>query len=115
MRLSLGDFGGPILYWTGHYWEQVGIIGYNFHCGRAGFPGIYTRLSYYWEWMETILNANEEHLEPQDPSLFPTTTTTTRSTITRTTTRRTTSTSTTLSDSTDTIKGTPPPQKRFPT
>ena len=101
MYFPLGDSGGPVLYWTGHYWEQVGVIGYNFHCGRAGYPGVYTRLSYYWQWMETILNMNREYLEPQDPSPFPTTTTSRRPTITRTTnTRRTTSTSVLFSDST---------------
>ncbi|CAF1379158.1 unnamed protein product [Adineta steineri] len=83
----LGDSGGPILYWTGDYWEQQGIVGYNFDCGRPGYPGIYTRLSYYWQWMEDILNGTNEHVEPEF-SLTNPTTTTTRPTTTRITTTR---------------------------
>ncbi|CAF1544966.1 unnamed protein product, partial [Adineta steineri] len=82
-----GDSGGPILYWTGAYWEQQGIVGYNFDCGRPGYPGTYTRLSYYWQWMEDILNGTNEHVEPEF-SLTNPTTTTTRPTTTRITTTR---------------------------
>lgn len=61
---SLGDSGGPIFQWTGQYWEQVGIVSYGIGCAQAGYPGIYTRLSYYYHWMEQILESDGEHLEP---------------------------------------------------
>jgi len=92
----LGDSGGPVLYWTGRYWEQVGVVSYTYHCGRAGYPGIYTRISPYWEWMENVLNQKREYIEPQDPSPFPTTTTTRFTKTPRPTTKRTTTTTTTI-------------------
>ncbi|UJR20471.1 hypothetical protein I4U23_023600 [Adineta vaga] len=100
----LGDSGGPILYWTGQYWEQVGIIGHNFQCGRPGHPGVYTRLAKYWEWMENILNNTNEYLEPPIPVSTTTTSTTFRPTmITPNRTRRTTTSSDTLSTSSVTL------------
>ncbi|CAF1029212.1 unnamed protein product [Adineta ricciae] len=84
----LGDSGGPILQWTGQYWEQVGIIGHNFQCGRPEYPGVYTRLGQYLQWIAKILNETNEYLEPQWPLRTTTTTTTTRRPNT-TTTRRT--------------------------
>ena len=62
---SIGDSGGPIFQWTGQYWEQVGIVSYGYGCAQPGFPGVYTRLSYYYHWVEAILERDGEHLEPQ--------------------------------------------------
>ncbi|CAM4988660.1 unnamed protein product, partial [Rotaria socialis] len=58
------DSGGPIFQWTGLYWEQVGIVSHGKGCALANSPGIYTRLSYYYDWMEEILKRDGEHLEP---------------------------------------------------
>ncbi|CAF3827187.1 unnamed protein product [Rotaria magnacalcarata] len=63
-----GDSGGPIFQWTGQYWEQVGIVSYGNGCARPGRPGIYTRLSYYYDWINNILKNDNEHLEPVFPS-----------------------------------------------
>jgi secreted trypsin-like serine protease len=42
----------------------VGIVSYGIGCAVAHFPGIYTRLSYYYHWIEEILKYDGEHLEP---------------------------------------------------
>jgi len=63
-KLLVGDSGGPILQWTGNYWEQVGIVSYGYGCADPDYPGIYTRLSYYYDWMNDILRSHGEHLEP---------------------------------------------------
>lgn len=68
----LGDSGGPIFQWAGQYWEQIGIVSYGKGCAQAGFPGIYTRLSYYYHWIEEILNYDGEHLEPNIQSYITT-------------------------------------------
>ena len=69
--LQIGDSGGPIFGWTGHYWEQVGVVSYGFGCADRDYPGIYTRLSYYYRWIKEILEIGGEHVEP---SIQPTTT-----------------------------------------
>ncbi|UJR13114.1 hypothetical protein I4U23_000138 [Adineta vaga] len=68
-----GDSGGPIFQWTGLYWEQVGIVSHGDGCAVAGQPGVYTRLSYYYHWINNILKTNNEHLEPQIVSINETT------------------------------------------
>ena len=60
-----GDSGGPIFQWTGKYWEQVGIVSHGRGCAVAGSPGIYTRLSYYYDWINDILKTNDEYIEPE--------------------------------------------------
>jgi len=59
-----GDSGGPIFQWTGDYWEQVGIVSRGNGCAEPGNPGVYTRLSYYYNWINDILKNDNEHLEP---------------------------------------------------
>jgi secreted trypsin-like serine protease len=83
-KLLVADSGGPILQWTGNYWEQVGIVSYGYGCAAPGYPGIYTRLSYYYDWMNDILRSHGEHLEqwnqittsPNPPPSTPRSTTT---------------------------------------
>ncbi|CAF1109466.1 unnamed protein product [Rotaria sordida] len=70
-----GDSGGPIFEWTGRYWEQVGIVSYGKGCADAGYPGIYTRLSYYYHWINDILQNQDEHLEPLNQITRPPSTT----------------------------------------
>jgi hypothetical protein len=58
--IELGDSGGPILQWIGDRWEQVGISSYvTYGCAAVGFPPVFTRLAYYNDWIESILN--EDH------------------------------------------------------
>lgn len=75
---SIGDSGGPIFQWSGQYWEQVGIVSYGDGCAQPGLPGVYTRLSFYYHWIEEILELDGEHLEPQ---IFSSTTTPMSSTV----------------------------------
>ncbi len=53
--------------WTGHYWDQIGIISTNFACNNGSLPDIYTSLSYYRSWMNEILSKTGEYVEPGDP------------------------------------------------
>ncbi|MGV1080591.1 MAG: S1 family peptidase [Candidatus Nanopelagicales bacterium] len=45
-----GDSGGPLTAWAGKE-TLVGIVSWGNGCGRAGFPGIYTRVSTYASWI----------------------------------------------------------------
>ncbi|CAF1591845.1 unnamed protein product, partial [Adineta ricciae] len=50
-----GDSGGPIHQWLGDHWEQVGIVSFGQQCAHANNPGIYTRLSFYHDWIQSVI------------------------------------------------------------
>jgi len=49
----IGDSGGPIHQWVGNHWIQVGIVSFGTKCAEADYPGIYTRLSSYYDWLDS--------------------------------------------------------------
>ncbi|CAF3413027.1 unnamed protein product [Rotaria sp. Silwood1] len=53
-----GDSGGPVFQWKGTYWEQVGIISHGGECNRNASTGIFTRLAYYFDWMESVIGSS---------------------------------------------------------
>jgi len=72
-----GDSGGPIVKDN----VQVGIVSFGEGCARGDFPGVYTRVSAYTDWIERTLclevegGSNCPHPEMDDlsidcPSLF---------------------------------------------
>ena len=65
LLILTGDSGGPIFQWAGQHWEQVGLVSYGGDCGHASFPGVYTRLSYYYDWIADIMKNNGEYMEPE--------------------------------------------------
>ncbi|CAF3502551.1 unnamed protein product [Rotaria socialis] len=47
-----GDSGGPLMmFTTSHQWVLVGLTSYGFGCARADYPGVYTRVAYYQDWI----------------------------------------------------------------
>jgi len=46
-----GDSGGPCLKSIGGEWVLVGIVSWGHGCGRDGFPGVYTNVRYFEEWI----------------------------------------------------------------
>lgn len=50
-----GDSGGPLLDAQG---VQVGIVSFGVGCGLAQYPGVYSRVSNYMEWIESVLCAD---------------------------------------------------------
>ncbi len=55
MFVFTGDSGGPIHQWLGDHWEQVGIVSFGNGCALANHPGMYTRLSFYYDWIQSYL------------------------------------------------------------
>lgn len=46
-----GDSGGPLMMRVDTRWVQLGIVSFGNKCGEPGYPGVYTRLSEYVDWV----------------------------------------------------------------
>jgi len=52
-----GDSGGPAV-WRGdgeHFFTQIGIVSWGQGCARGGYPGVYTRIGRYLEWIVGVI------------------------------------------------------------
>lgn len=53
-----GDGGGPLVCgWNGK-WHLVGATSYGFLCGEPDFPGIYTDVYFYRDWVNDKIASN---------------------------------------------------------
>jgi len=48
-----GDSGGPFI--DAATKELVGIVSWGIGCARAGYPGVYTQVSYFVDWIEQTM------------------------------------------------------------
>ncbi|XP_050545966.1 proclotting enzyme-like isoform X2 [Daktulosphaira vitifoliae] len=46
-----GDSGGPLMLKKDGRWIQIGIVSFGNKCGEPGYPGVYTRVSRYIDWI----------------------------------------------------------------
>ena len=64
-----GDSGGPFLCRSerdSSEWYLAGIVSHGEGCARADEPGVYTRVSLYLEWIDSVVNGP---LDPKQQSL----------------------------------------------
>lgn len=44
-------------------WKVIGITSFGNNCGKSGWPGIYTKVSSYVEWIESYMNERQWSME----------------------------------------------------
>ena len=67
-----GDSGGPLFAGEGPDARILGIVSYGFGCGRAGVPGVYTRVGGFAQWIADNTTAlNEGTPLPPTPVVPP--------------------------------------------
>ena len=54
-----GDRGGPLTVsqQPHHHHVLVGITSYGLECGKEGLPGIYTKISFYRDWIQSNMKS----------------------------------------------------------
>ncbi|XP_067218501.1 trypsin I-P1-like [Chanodichthys erythropterus] len=53
-----GDEGGPMVSKKDSLWIQSGIVSFGVGCAEPEFPGVYTRVSQYQNWIESYMGSN---------------------------------------------------------
>lgn len=67
-----GDSGGPLFVGEGDAARLLGIVSYGEGCGRAGVPGVYTRVSGYAGWLaQEVPFLNGDAAAPPRPPAAP--------------------------------------------
>lgn len=53
-----GDSGGPLMRRTpSGVWETVAVVSFGYGCGREGWPGVYTSVSSYVDWIKNTMRS----------------------------------------------------------
>ncbi|KAL2098743.1 hypothetical protein ACEWY4_005223 [Coilia grayii] len=53
-----GDSGDPMVNQQNSVWIQSGVVSFGRGCARAGYPGVYTRVSRYQSWINSHISSD---------------------------------------------------------
>ncbi|XP_005810913.1 testisin-like [Xiphophorus maculatus] len=54
-----GDSGGPMVNKQDSRWIQSGVVSFGLGCARPNLPGVYTRVSRYQSWINSVIRFNK--------------------------------------------------------
>uniref|UniRef100_A0AAR2J0T0 Peptidase S1 domain-containing protein n=1 Tax=Pygocentrus nattereri TaxID=42514 RepID=A0AAR2J0T0_PYGNA len=54
-----GDSGGPLVSKQSGVWVQAGIVSFGIGCAQPNYPGLYTRVSQYQDWINQQITSNQ--------------------------------------------------------
>lgn len=63
-----GDSGGPLVGYKDGCPVQVGVVSWAYECGRAEYPGVFTRVSHYRDWILRTIGRTPQTLSELDPT-----------------------------------------------
>ncbi|XP_050420474.1 venom protease-like [Adelges cooleyi] len=46
-----GDSGNTLMIPQSGQWYSIGIVSFGYKCGESGYPGVYTRVTYFVDWI----------------------------------------------------------------